>query len=46
MASGNTVTDAGVTRWDSAGRRPLTEGQNDYMDTYGTAAIEIIQVFY
>jgi hypothetical protein len=37
MASGNTVTDSGVTRWDTAGRRPLTEGQNDYMDTYGTS---------
>ena len=37
MASGNTVTDAGVTRWDSAGRQGLTQGQNDYMNTYGTA---------
>jgi len=33
----NTVTDSGVTRWDSAGRRARTEGENDYMDTYGTA---------
>ena len=33
----NTVTDAGVTRWDSAGRRGLTQGQNDYMNEYGTA---------
>ena len=37
MASGNTVTDAGVTRWDSAGRQGLTQGQNDYMNEYGTA---------
>ena len=37
MASGNTVTDAGVTRWDSAGRQGRTQSQNDYMDMYGTA---------